>query len=133
MTVISAYIDLFIRRKCPGGIVRILARTNYRRRALICYMFQLFGTAFLKVLGICLVLGQNGSGQNGMDKMVWTKWYTGKMVLDKMAWTKWYGQNDTDKILRIRSSINPSLIYNMIFSSIPLPLSRLQLSSMCLS
>ena len=25
--------------------------------------------------------------------MVWTKWYTDKMVLDKMAWTKWYGQN----------------------------------------
>src|SRR6218665_2614992 len=46
-----------------------------------------------------------------------TKWYT-----DKMAWTKWYGQNGTDKILRIKSSINPDLIYNMIFSSILLPL-----------
>src|SRR6218665_2424977 len=23
-------------------------------------------------------------GQNGTDKMVWTKWYTDKMVLDKM-------------------------------------------------
>jgi len=68
------------------------------------------------------VTGQNGSGQNGMDKMVWTKWYTDKMALDKMEWTKWYGQNGTDKILRIRSSINPSLIYNMIFLSIPLPL-----------
>src|SRR6218665_2942446 len=82
------------------------------------------------------VLGQNGSGQNGTDKMVWTKWYTDKMVLDKMAWTKWYGQNGirikwywtkwhgqngTDQILRIKSSINPALIYNMIFSSIPLP------------
>ena len=41
------------------------------------------------------VTGQNGSGQNGTDKMVWTKWYTDKMVLDKMVWTKWYGQNGT--------------------------------------
>ena|SRR6218665_122701 len=37
------------------------------------------------------VLGQNGRGQNGTDKMVWTKWYTDKMVLDKMVRTKWYG------------------------------------------
>ena len=81
---------------------------------------RLNGEEFAKVRG--LVLGQNGSGQNGTDKMVWTKWYTGKMVLDKLAWTKWYGQNGTDKILRIKSSINPALIYNMIFSSIPLPL-----------
>jgi len=42
-----------------------------------------------------LVTGQNGSGQNGTDKMVWTKWYTDKMVLDKMVWAKWYGQNGT--------------------------------------
>ena len=41
------------------------------------------------------VAGQNGSGQNGTDKMVWTKWYRDKMVLDKMVWTKWYGQNGT--------------------------------------
>ena len=51
------------------------------------------------------VTGQNGSGQNGTDKMIWTKWYTDKMVwtkwytdkmaLDKMVWTKWYGQNGT--------------------------------------
>src|SRR6218665_3498980 len=40
-----------------------------------------------------VVTGQNGSGQNGTDKMVWTKWYTDKMSLDKMVWTKWYGQN----------------------------------------
>src|SRR6218665_1552791 len=33
----------------------------------------------------------NGSGQNGTDKMVWTKWYTDKMVLDKMVRTKWHG------------------------------------------
>src|SRR6218665_1079002 len=57
-----------------------------------------------------MVYGQNGIGQNGMDKMVWTKWY----------WTKWYGQNCRDKILRIKSPINPVLIYNMSFSSIPL-------------
>ena len=37
------------------------------------------------------VLGQNGSEQNGTDKMVWTKWYTDKMVFDKMVRTKWYG------------------------------------------
>ena len=53
------------------------------------------------------VLRQNGSGQNGTDKMVWTKWYKDKMVLDKMAWTKWYGQNGTIKILQIKSSMNP--------------------------
>src|SRR6218665_786357 len=64
----------------------------------------------------------NVLGQNGTDKMVWTKWYTDKMVLDKMAWTKWHGHNGTDQILRIKSSFNPALIYNMIVSSIPLPL-----------
>jgi len=75
-----------------------------------------------------MVLGQNGSGQNGTDKMVWAKWYTDKMVLDKMVrtkWytdkmvldkivrTKWYGQNSMDKTLTIKSSIN---------TLIPLPL-----------
>ena len=49
---------------------------------------------------VTLVTGQNGSGQNGTDKMVWTKWYTDKMVYgqngigqngrDKMVWTKRY-------------------------------------------
>src|SRR6218665_3750802 len=87
-------------------------------------------------------------GQNGTDKMAWRKWYTDKTVLDKMAWTKWYwkkwnwtkwywtkwyGQNCRDKMLRIKSPINPVLIYNMSFSSIPLPLWRHLLSSMCLS
>jgi len=42
-----------------------------------------------------MVTGQNGSGQNGTDRMVWTKWYTDKMVLDKMVETKLYGQNGT--------------------------------------
>ena len=68
------------------------------------------------------VYGQNGIGQNATDKMVWTKRFTDKMVLDKMVQIKWYGQNGTDRILWIKSSINPALIYNMIFSSIPLPL-----------
>src|SRR6218665_3877040 len=35
------------------------------------------------------------TGQNGTDKMVWTKWYTDKMVLDKMVSTKWYRQIGT--------------------------------------
>ena len=60
-----------------------------------------------------MVIGQNGSGQNGTDKMVWTKWYTDKMVLDKTIRTKWYGQNGTDNTLTIKSSIN---------TLIPLPL-----------
>src|SRR6218665_2569854 len=67
----------------------------------------------LSVLMIVLVLGQNGIGQNGTDKMVWTKWYTDEMVLDKMVRTKWYGQNGMDKTLTIKSSIN---------TLIPLPL-----------
>src|SRR6218665_4042389 len=50
-----------------------------------------------------------------MDKMVWTKWYTDKMVLDKMVWTKWYGQNGMAKILRKKSLINRSSIDTMIF------------------
>ena len=48
------------------------------------------------------VTGQNGSGQNGTDKMVWTKWYgqngMGQNGMDKMAWTKWYEQNGMDKM-----------------------------------
>jgi len=43
-----------------------------------------------------MVTGQNGSGQSGTDKLVWTKWYTDKIVLDKMIWTKWYRQNGTN-------------------------------------
>ena len=33
------------------------------------------------------------TGQNGKDKMVWTKWYTYQMSLDKMVRTKLYEQN----------------------------------------
>ena len=46
---------------------------------------------------LSMVLGQNGTGQNGTDKMVWAKSYTDKMALDKMVWTKWHGQNGTIK------------------------------------
>src|SRR6218665_2883005 len=56
-----------------------------------------------------LVLGQNGSGQNGIrTKWYWTKRYgqngTDKMVLDKTVRTKGYGQNGigqngTDKMV----------------------------------
>ena len=86
---------------------------------------DLWGIAFLpQLLGHMSRLGSRTKwyGQNGTDKMVrtkimaWTKWYTDKMVLDKMAWTKWYGQNGTDRISRIKSSINPTAIDNMIIS-----------------
>jgi len=56
-----------------------------------------------------MVLGQNGSVQNGMDKMVRTKWYMDKMSLDKMVCTKWHGQNGTNKMVPIKSSINLSI------------------------
>ena len=46
------------------------------------------------------VTGQNGSGQNGTDKMVY-----GQNDMDKMVWTKWYGQNGT--ILYFVSILNP--------------------------
>ena len=58
---------------------------------------------------IITVLGQNGSRQNGTDKMVWTKWYTDKKSLDKMVRTQWYGQNGTNKTVPIKSSINLSI------------------------
>jgi len=56
---------------------------------------------------VTAVLGQNGRGQKGTDKMALTKWYTDKMVLGKMVWTKWYGQNSIgqngmDKMVRIK-------------------------------
>src|SRR6218665_3231019 len=59
-------------------------------------------------------------GQKGTDKMVWTKWYTDKMVLDTMVWTKWYGQNGMDKMLLINHQSIPLLFDNMIFSLIQL-------------
>src|SRR6218665_2706563 len=74
---------------------------------------------------IIKVLGQNGSGQNGTDKMVWRKWYTDKMALDKMVWTKWHGPNGTDKIIRIKTSINlPSHFVSSILSNTILSVSH---------
>ena len=35
-----------------------------------------------------MLCGQNGTGQNGTDKMVWTKWY-GQNGRDKMVQKKW--------------------------------------------
>ena len=49
---------------------------------------------YIICLHIAWMTGQNGNGQNGTDKMVWTKWYTDKMVLDKMVRAKWHGQNE---------------------------------------
>src|SRR6218665_1145030 len=33
--------------------------------------------------------------------MVWTKWYTAKLLLDKMVWTKRYRQNGTNQMVAI--------------------------------
>ena len=74
------------------------------------------------------VTGQNVSGQNGTNKMERLRVYgqigIGQFGMDKMARTTWYGNNGrpTDKLLRIKSSINPAPIDNIIFSSIPLSL-----------
>src|SRR6218665_1125730 len=87
-----------------GGKVPHAFKETERSTFVACFFNVCVCVCFYVLLGKNMVLGQNGSGQNGTDKMVWTKWYTDKMVLDKMAWTKWYGQNGTDKILRIKSS-----------------------------
>jgi len=42
---------------------------------------------------VCAVTGQNGSGQNGTDKMVYRQNVIGQNGMDKMVRTKWYGQN----------------------------------------
>jgi len=36
------------------------------------------------------VTGQNGTGQNGTDKMVYGQNGIGQNGTDKMVWTKWY-------------------------------------------
>ena len=46
------------------------------------------GVFYWGIIVIWTVLGQNDRGQNGTDKMVWTKWYTDKMVSAKMVWSK---------------------------------------------
>src|SRR6218665_684694 len=94
-------------------IVIIIFRRVIRPRILMAanVTTKLWHTPYIYIYAyVYWVTGQNGSGQNGTDKMVWTKWYTDKMVLDKMVWTKRYGQNGTDKILRIN------------YQSIPFPL-----------
>ena len=63
------------------------------------------------------VLGQNGSGQNGTDKMVYGQNGIGQNGMDKMARTKWYDQNITDKVINQSAPID-----NMTFSSIPDPI-----------
>ena len=42
---------------------------------------------------------QNVIGQDGMDKMVLTKWYGQHAIQTKCYWTRWYGKNGTDRIL----------------------------------
>src|SRR6218665_1687548 len=67
--------------------------------------FTFLHVTYTLAFGYQRVNGQNGSGQNGTDKMVWTKimvwtkWYTDKLSLDKMVWTKWYGQSGRDKMV----------------------------------
>ena len=47
-----------------------------------------------------MVLDENNGMEknNGLDKMVWTKWY-GQNGMDKMVWKKWYGQYGMDKMV----------------------------------
>ena len=47
------------------------------------------GTIFR--MGVELVLGQNGSRQNGTEKMVYGQNGIGQNGMDKMARTEWYG------------------------------------------
>ena len=61
---------------------------------------------------ILLVLGQNGSGQNDTDKMVWTKCYTDKMLIDKLVRTNWYGQMGTYKKVRTKCCADKMLQSN---------------------
>ena len=62
---------------------------------------QIYIAPFQMVL-LRMVLGQNGSGQNGADKMVRTKWYGQNGIRTKWYWTKWYGQNGTDKMVWLK-------------------------------
>src|SRR6218665_2620322 len=47
-------------------------------------------------------------GHNGTDKMVYGQNGMGQNVMDKMVWTKWYGQNGTDKMV-----VNFGIDYNL--------------------
>jgi len=53
-----------------------------------------------KCLVLLVVLGQNGSGQNGTDKMVYEQNGIGQNGMDKMVQTKWYGQNGSNFLYR---------------------------------
>ena len=64
--------------------------------------------SYRKFRSALTVLGQNGRGQNGTNKMVRTKWYE-QNGTDKMGRTKWDGQNGTDKMVPIESSINQAI------------------------
>src|SRR6218665_1849257 len=49
---------------------------NHALSPVVYRKVQFSGPYFLSsTLPHSAVLGQNGSGQNGTDKMVWTKWY----------------------------------------------------------
>ena len=45
------------------------------------------------------VTGQNGSVQNGMDKMVYGQNVIRQNGMDKIVRTKWHGQNGMDKVV----------------------------------
>lgn len=55
---------------------------------------------------VSMVLGQNGTGRNGTDKM---------------QWPKWYRKNGTNKILQIKSSISPAPIDDFFIHGTPYP------------
>jgi len=50
-----------------------------------------FWFAIVMLACLRLVLGQNGSGPNGTDKMVHGQNGIGQNGMDKMARTKWHG------------------------------------------
>jgi len=58
-----------------------------------------FAKEWLNINATCVqhkvhwVTGQNGSRQNGMDKMVYGQNVIGQNGTGKMGRTKWYGQN----------------------------------------
>jgi len=70
--------------------MRVLLRREHNVFYIENTTFSKFGWLFiLSRQGATAVLGQNGSGQNGMDKMVQTKWYR-QNGTDKMVQIKWY-------------------------------------------
>ena len=53
-------------------------------------VFSLIGSTIVVRTRQLTVTGQNGSGQNGMDKMVHGQNGIGQNGMDKMVRTKWY-------------------------------------------